>query len=185
LLAYCCRSPCTKAFDEISKLRKHQALVPACQDHEDAFVQSAMLSLAQQVSISDANQDILRPPDHNGMEIDLDLGGGVEDHDGDLPQQPPEVPPAQSPSLSKRSAPEEPKDDDDTVEDLVDQAGKVIRKVKSDFKLLLDLQLQTATSIYHPFSCSTELEIATWLHNSGLSWVSIDQFLHTKYVCNY
>jgi len=144
-----------------------------------------MLSLAQQVLIPDADQDVLRPPDHDGVEIDLDLGGEVEDHDGNLPQQPPEVPPAQSPSSSKRPAPEEPKDNDDTVEDLIDRAGEVIRKVKSDFELLLDLQLQTATSIYHPFSCLTELEIATWLHNSGLSQASIDQFLHMKYVHSY
>jgi hypothetical protein len=84
--------------------------------------------------------------------------------------------------LEDQPCPVDADDEEKIVEERYPHAGQVHGKTNSPFQNVLNTILQGKGSIYHPFKSEEELELATWMHQSGLPMSKIDHFLKLKYV---
>jgi len=62
-------------------------------------------------------------------------------------------------------------------------AGRVIGNQETTFSFLYKERTAADIPLHYPFSCRTDVDVATFLHKSGLPQSSIDKFLKLSYVC--
>jgi hypothetical protein len=79
--------------------------------------------------------------------------------------------------------PVDEEDEEDQVTDYFPNAGAISGNLDGRFFDILNSQLRTAAkNIHHPFKNEEELELANWMHQSGMSMAQMDAFFKLQYV---
>jgi len=129
-------------------------------------------------SCSDQHQEVLQivpwiesPTEYNEY---FDMGGNEQDdYISQMPQEH---------QCSHQRPPPDPKLQSAFIEHFPD-AGHVIGNQETTFSFLYKERTATDIPLRYPFLCRTNVNVATFLHKSGLSQSSIDKLLKLSYVC--
>lgn len=180
---YRCYFPCIRRFQSRHQFHQHIAKVLECKHRHRAFIAEKLQGRPPSPTFKPdngvENQDIgiewetvSDDPTHLEAEDDIleveELEGSNIDEEEEVTNMP--------------ARPREPCDEDDTFVVKYDGAGKIIAKEKTPFSVIYNLQKERNKGTYYPFSCQKEVELAEFLHESGMSQATIDQFMKLEYV---
>jgi hypothetical protein len=153
-------------------------MVSACKRQEDKHVRG----LIEEDQGSAAPGEPPTTPDHlsNCNEFDTFAYGDCGDGgDGTDPQSLLET---EQPVDHTSQPPPEPWTGEGAFVERYPNAGKVFRIERLQFEDLLKNRSEGRGGLYYPFSCKTDLEMATFLHESSMLQSTIDKFLKLLYV---
>lgn len=178
---YQCIPPCSAVFSTAAQLRQHKAMVATCSQRSWNQILERFGGIQQSGdnSSSSRKSNDLNPGQDLGLDFDND--GFVMEWHTAANDEMEEIEIGWNEALSEHP-PGEP-DDEGLVIDCHPGAGEVVGKTKTVFQCEFERRQLLELKPWYPFSCAMEVEVATFLHESGLSQSSIDQFLHLSYVC--
>jgi hypothetical protein len=84
--------------------------------------------------------------------------------------------------LDDQTCPVDENDEENIVEEYYPGAGKIHQTHESHFQSILKATLDGKGNLHLPFASEAELQLATWMHQSGLSMAKMDEFFKLKYV---
>ena len=139
--------------------------------------EASKLDLSDDDEVNFLNNDELTESEDEGDEeydsLEVEEDPGIPDNldDDDDPG-----------SLNDQACPIDEADEESIVEEYYPDTGKVHRKTNSHFQNILNKILAGKRTLYYPFESEEELELAIWMHQSGLPISKMDEFFKLKYV---
>jgi hypothetical protein len=130
---------------------------------------------------SDGNEDGFADED----DVPDSQDEGDEEYDGSGAEEPGIADDAnvdEASVLDDQTCPVDEDDEENIVEEHYPGAGKVHRTNNSHFQAILKAAVDRKGCLHFPFANETELQLATWMHQSGLSMSKMDEFFRLKYV---
>lgn len=168
-----CAPPCGKIFTCQRGLSLHRVNNPECLARFEDFVRKLQSRSPHPPDLAQA-QDM---PSGNIESADetMDISDEVIDGDDGPEEAPADVPVPQSvPSGSIEPS--------TTYEDSFRGAGRIVALVPPTFTRYRNVIVAEQRSKYYPFQSESDFALAAWLHESGISRVKMDQFLHLPQV---
>ena len=175
----CARPGCQRQFSNSQKLRQHRAKLPGCLTYfrNSQKEYRARSKSPDSDSCSDqhweASQIVPRIKLPTEYDEYFDMGGNEQDeYVSQMPQER---------QRSHQRPPPDPELQSAFVERFPD-AGRVIGNQETTFSFLYKERTAADIPLHYPFSCRTDVDVATFLHESRLPQSSIDKFLKLSYV---